>query len=139
MANEALETDRPTPRRRGRPPRNPQPITNTVEYDAPITLEQTQALFADNTPEEVENVFSDIIVPIPPKQSTPTVWASVAMKINIGNYENQEISFGVSGIPTDATPEVFENLMQESTMTIKSVVDRLATEMHRRLVEDYGR
>lgn len=67
------------------------------------------------------------------------VWASLGATVNIGNFENNKIDIGVSGIPAGASSEYIEEQMKLAVMTIHEIVDDLAAEMGRRLREDYGR
>jgi hypothetical protein len=72
-------------------------------------------------------------------QSEVKVWASLGITLNTGNYENQKLDIGVTGIPVDATDEYIEEQMIKATGTLNRVVEHLAKEMGRRLKEDYGR
>lgn len=67
------------------------------------------------------------------------VWASLGMTINLGNYENQKIDIGLTGIPVDASPEWIQEQLTKAEITLHSVVEGLAQEMGRRLKEDYGK
>lgn len=69
----------------------------------------------------------------------PTVWASLGATINTGNYENQKIDIGIAGVPINATPEYLEEILNKATITIHSVVERLAEDMSQRMHDDYGR
>lgn len=69
----------------------------------------------------------------------PTVGASLGMKINLGNYESQDILVWLTGIPVGASPEYIAAQMPQAQITLGQVVDTLAQEMGRRLRDDYGR
>ena len=72
-------------------------------------------------------------------EEKPKVYASLGMKVNIGNYENQDISFGVSGILYDASPELLAEILPTATLTIQRAMNALSEEMLRNLRENYGR
>jgi hypothetical protein len=68
-----------------------------------------------------------------------TVWASLGMTVNLGNYENQKIDIGVSGLPVDASDEFIALQLNKAKLTLNKAVEGLADEMRRRITEDYGR
>lgn len=68
-----------------------------------------------------------------------TVWASLGMTINTGNFENQKVDIGVAGLPVDASPEFIAEQLDKAKLTLHTAVEALAAEMTRRLSEDYGR
>lgn len=92
--------------------------------------------------QEIEEPYDRLEVESQPMSLDTTrvkVWASLGMTLNIGNYENQKIDIGVTGLPVDAPPEYIQEQLQKATVTLHSAVEHLAKEMARRLQEDYGR
>lgn len=71
----------------------------------------------------------------------PKIWAGISMKVNIGNYENQDISLGISGIPYDAykNPEMMQEILASGQLTIQSAMNVMAGEIQRILAVSYGR
>lgn len=63
----------------------------------------------------------------------------IGMKINTGNYENQDISFGISNVPVGASPEYLAKVKVEALKTITDVLGTLADELFRLRVENYGK
>lgn len=74
-----------------------------------------------------------------PDNTRPTVWGSIGVTVNTGNYENTKIDIGIAGIPVETTPEELETLLDRSQFTVQKVVESLAAEMAHRLREDFGR
>lgn len=68
-----------------------------------------------------------------------TVWASLGATIRTADYENQKLDIGVRGIPVGASDEFIATQMEKAKETLHAVVDHLAAEMGRRMIEDYGR
>lgn len=87
----------------------------------------------ENVPAEVTN--EDLLKAI----KTPTVWASIGTTINMGNYENQKVDFGLSGIPVGASPEFIQEQLGKATLTLQQIIQGLAVEMGRIMTENYGR
>lgn len=69
----------------------------------------------------------------------PKVWASLGATIRTGDYENQKIDIGVSGVPIDASDEQIALLMDQSILTIEKVLEGLGNKMAKIMSEDYGR
>ncbi len=74
-----------------------------------------------------------------PEESKPAVWVGLSVKINTGNFENTDISMGVSGVPIDADEATIRTICDQANFTIKRVTDNLAEHMANRLREDFGR
>lgn len=74
-----------------------------------------------------------------PEPKRPTVGASLGAKLNMGNYESQDISIWLTGVPVGATQEYIDSLMPGAIKTTQQVVNTLAAEMGRILKEEYGR
>ena len=69
----------------------------------------------------------------------PKIWASLGMKVNIQNYENQDISFGFSGIPVNCSQEYLDQTVAQGVQRIQFIIEAMATELSRVLKESYGR
>lgn len=69
------------------------------------------------------------------------VYAGLSMKVNIGNYENQDLSFGISGIPFDAAqnPEFLQSILANGQLTIDRAMGVMAQEMIRILQDKFDR
>lgn len=67
------------------------------------------------------------------------IWVSLGTTINTGNYENQKIDIGITGVPVGASQEYIDNLMARAIVSSQQVVLALAQEMGRILREEYGR
>lgn len=65
----------------------------------------------------------------------PTVWASLGTTVNIGNFENQKVDVGISGIPADASDEYLTEILDRSRNTIKTVINELANELFEKVKE----
>lgn len=70
---------------------------------------------------------------------TERVWVSLGATIKTGDYENQKIDMGISGVPVGASQEYIDELMKAAIMTSQQVIGAMAEEMGRILKENYGR
>ena len=64
-----------------------------------------------------------------PNESRPTVWASMSAKINLGNYQSEDISVGMAGVPIGITAAELEILLTDGKKTMAMVVNKLAEQM----------
>lgn len=69
----------------------------------------------------------------------PTVWAGMAAKINIGNYESNDVNFGFSGVPVDCSAEYLQEVIAAGIARQQVMIQAMAAEIDRILREDYGR
>lgn len=69
----------------------------------------------------------------------PRIHVSLGMKVNTGNYENQDVSIGIAGVPYDASPEYVADVKAKGIRTIQSMTEILAGEMYRIRTEDFGK
>lgn len=74
-----------------------------------------------------------------PELSGERVWVSMGTTINTGNFENQKLDIGISGVPVGASQEYIDEMLKRAIMTSQDVVYVLAKEMGRILKEEYGR
>lgn len=72
-------------------------------------------------------------------EDTPKFYVSLTTKINIGNYESNDVSFGISNIPVNCTAEYLQEVLQAAIARTQVSLDAMAAEMGRILKEDYGR
>lgn len=71
--------------------------------------------------------------------NVPTFDTNMAMKVNIGNFENQDVGFGFNNIPVDASQEYLELMVTNGVQRAQFVLNAMAGEMRRVLTEEYGR
>ena len=69
----------------------------------------------------------------------PKFFVSFGGKINLGNYESQDINFGVSNIPVDCSGEYLQEVMNAAISRQRITVEGFAAEFARMLKEDFGR
>ena len=99
---------------RGRPRANPE---ESVEQGDPVYMPE----------ETVAAVGGDFRFP------GVNVYASLGTKINTGNYENIDVSFGVSGIPIDASDEYITAAAQKAIGRIESLLEPMFDELATRI------
>ena len=69
----------------------------------------------------------------------PKLYASIGMKVNTGNFENKDLSFGISGIPVDCSAEYLQQVIEAGISRQQIVINAFAAELDRILREDFGR
>lgn len=105
---------------RGRPRANPEEL----RINDPITPESE----VFDMPEEQESVTE-----IGRQFPGVNVYASLGTKINTGNYENIDVSFGISGIPIDASDEYIVAASQKAIGRIESLLEPMFDELATRI------
>jgi hypothetical protein len=63
------------------------------------------------------------------EEKGPTVWVSLGMTVNLGNFENQKLDVGLAGIPADASPEYLEKVLGEAGKTIDTIMEGLGQQL----------
>lgn len=58
-------------------------------------------------------------------EAEPTITVSVAMKINLGNYESADAFVSCSGLPAGATAEQIEELLDTGKLAWSLMTKRL--------------
>lgn len=57
------------------------------------------------------------------------VFVQLGTKINIGNYESMDVSFGVSGIPINSSPEYLEAVAGKAMGTVNTLLNYMYGEL----------
>ena len=69
----------------------------------------------------------------------PKFYASLGAKVNTGNYENKDLSFGISNVPVDCSAEYLKEVTEAAIARQNYVLNAFAGELDRILREDFGR
>ena len=58
-------------------------------------------------------------------ESTPRITVSTTRKINLGNYESQDVFVCLVDVPVDASEELIENMLLTGEKAVKAISARL--------------
>lgn len=58
-------------------------------------------------------------------ESTPRITVSTTRKINLGNYESQDVFVCLVDVPVDASEELIENMLITGEKAVKAISARL--------------
>lgn len=58
-------------------------------------------------------------------ESTPRITVSTTRKINLGNYESQDVFICLVDVPVDASEELIENMLITGEKAVKAISARL--------------
>lgn len=58
-------------------------------------------------------------------ESTPRITVSTTRKINLGNYESQDVFVCLMDVPVDASEELIENMLLTGEKAVKAISARL--------------
>ena len=120
---------------RGRQPRNPEMANQSVEEQLAQQIGNTVPSSSASEARPTYDLYESPVV------EAPKFHVSLGTKVNIGNYENIDISMGLSGIPVDSSPEYIESVTVQASGKITDIMNALYAELAdkiQKVKEAYG-